>query len=246
MSYKERNYQVVKSNDLIIHGYCDLSLQQLKILAYIISRISPSDKEFKESKLEVVRFCEICGMTLGGKTYDDIRTQMKKLTQYDSSVHIITDNTDNRCRWLEKVSFNKGVITYKFDDSIKPYLLSQTKDFTKYELAYAIALHSKYAFRLYELLKCVRYRELEDYSWHIGINEFRHLMSAEKYTTYQTLKTRVIVPAVNELNTWSEMNVSFSPEYNGKKVTSIMFKISTKDILLRAVVRSDIEKMLNN
>ena len=68
------------------------------------------------------------------------------------------------------------------------------------------------------------------------------MLDAKTYKTYQTLKTRVLIPATEEITKNSDKNVSFSTIRKGKKVVGIEFVISTKDSLDIAKIRSDIEK----
>ena len=51
--------QVVKANDLIQKSRFNLSLQQQKIVLYLISQITPYDEEFKLYEFSILDFCRI-------------------------------------------------------------------------------------------------------------------------------------------------------------------------------------------
>lgn len=125
---------------------------------------------------------------------------------------------------------------------MKPYLLQLKQNFTQYELLWTLHFRSKYTIRLYELIKSIHFHELESYSREFGLDELRRMLGAEKYTTYQTFKSRVLLPAVNEINAYSDKNVEYEPIKSGKAVVRIAFTISTKDAMERIKLQSDIER----
>ena len=69
-----KDQKVVKSNDLIQKSRFDLSLQEQKIVLYLISQITPYDEEFKLYEFSIPDFCKICGIdhTSGGN-YADLK-----------------------------------------------------------------------------------------------------------------------------------------------------------------------------
>ena len=68
------------------------------------------------------------------------------------------------------------------------------------------------------------------------------MLGAETYKTYQTLKARVLEPSIEELNTYSDKNVSFEPIKSGRAVSKIRLTITTKDTLDRIKLQSEIER----
>ena len=67
------------------------------------------------------------------------------------------------------------------------------------------------------------------------------MLGAENYKTYQTFKTRVLNPAVDEVNSYSDKNITYEPIKQGRAVEKIRFTISTKDAIERIKLQSDIE-----
>ena len=68
-----RNRTVVKANDLIQRSRFNLSLQQQKIVLYLISQITPYDEEFKLYEFSITEFCKVCGIDdTSGKNYTDL------------------------------------------------------------------------------------------------------------------------------------------------------------------------------
>lgn len=239
-----RNHTVVKANDLIQKSRFSLSVQQQKIVLYLISQITQFDTDFKLYEFSIVDFCKVCGIDYeSGKNYQDIKTAIKEIA--DKSVWIkLDEDEETLLRWIEKPYINKksGTIKIRLDEDMKPFLLQLKENFTQYELLWTLHFKSKYTIRLYELIKSIHFRELESYTREYKLDELRRLLDAETYTTYQTFKTRVLIPAVNEINNYSDKNLTYEPLKRGRSVYSIRFTIETKDTLERVKLQSDIEK----
>ena len=59
--HEMRSYKIVKSNDLIQKSRFQLSLQEQKIILYLISKIKPTDMEFNEYTFEIYDFLKSVG-----------------------------------------------------------------------------------------------------------------------------------------------------------------------------------------
>lgn len=239
-----RNHTVVKANDLIQKSRFSLSAQQQKIVLYLISQITQFDTDFKLYEFSIVDFCKVCGIDYeSGKNYQDIRSAIQDIANKSIWVQLNEDE-ETLLRWIEKPYINKksGTIKIRLDEDMKPFLLQLKENFTQYELLWTLHFKSKYTIRLYELIKSIHFRELKTYTREYKLDELRRLLDAETYTTYQTFKTRVLIPAVNEINNYSDKNLSYEPLKRGRSVYSIRFTIGTKDALERLKLQSDIEK----
>lgn len=243
---EKRKSTVVKANDLIQKSRFSLSIQQQKIVLYLISQISISDTDFKLYEFNIVDFCKICGIDYdNGKNYRDIKAAIKDIA--DKSVWVKLDGgRETLVRWIEKPYINQksGIIQIRLDNDMKPFLLQLQRDFTRYELLWTLRFKSKYSIRLYELLKSIHYKEMRAYERDFTLDELRQLLDAEKYKTYQAFKARVLIPAVDEINSCSDKNVAYEPIKRGRAVHSIRFKLTTKRSLEQSKLRSDIEHEL--
>lgn len=239
-----RNGTVVKANELIQKSRFNLSLQQQKIVLYLISQIDPRDEDFDLYEFSIPEFCQICGVDYtSGKNYQDLKIAIKDIA--DKSIWIrIDEDTETLLRWIEKPYINpqSGMIKIRLDRDMKPYLLQLKKNFTQYELVYTLHFRSKYTIRLYELIKSVHFHELEDYKKVYSLDDLRQLLGAEKYKTYQHFKDRVLTSAIREINEHSDKNLSYIPRKKGKKVVEIELTITSKDTFDALRIRSNINK----
>lgn len=238
-----RSRTVVKANELIQKSRFNLSLQQQKIVLYLISQITPYDKDFRVYEFSITEFCKVCGIddTSGGN-YSTLKAAIKEIA--DKSLWITIDEQETLLRWIEKpyINRNSGTIRIRLDEDMKPYLLQLQQNFTKYELLWTLHFKSKYSVRLYEVIKSVHFKELESYVREFDLDELRRLLGAEKYTTYQTLKTRVLMPACKEINEYSDKILTYEPIKKSKAVAKIRFTIASKGPIEILELKDKIEK----
>ena len=77
---KERELIVVKHNDLIQKSRHNLSMQEQKIILFLVSKIKPEDTELKKYEFKIKDFCKICGIDeTSGKNYKDLKGALKTL-----------------------------------------------------------------------------------------------------------------------------------------------------------------------
>src|SRR5699024_4286853 len=139
----------------------------------------------------------------------------------------LTNGKETLLRWIEKpyIDENSGTIQIKLDRDMKPYLLQLKANFTQYELFWTLNFKSKYTIRMYELVKSLHFHDLEPYTKVFELDELKRLLDAEKYKTYQTFKTRVLEPSINEINNYSDKNVKYDTIKKGKSISNIVITI---------------------
>ena len=239
-----RHQSVVKSNDLIQKSRFNLSLQQQKIILYLISKIRPEDEEFQLYEFDIQEFCRVCGIDeANGKNYKLLKDSIQGIR--DKSCWVTLPNGNHSLiAWIEKARIleNSGTIEIKLDNDMKPYLLKLKENYTQYELIWTLHFRSKYTIRLYELCKSIHYHELEEYSRTYTLDELRQLFGAETYKTFQHFKDRVLVPSINEINEYSDKFLEFKPIKQKKKVVGIQLVIHSKSTLETLKIQSEIDK----
>lgn len=238
-----RNRTVVKANELIQKSRFNLSLQQQKIVLFLISQISAFDEEFKLYEFNIADFCRICGIDeTSGKNYTDLKQAIKDIA--DKSLWITIEDEETLLRWIEKpyLNRNSGVIKIRLDEDMKPFLLQLKRNFTSYELLWTLKFSSKYTIRMYELIKSIHFDERESYSRTFTLEELQKMLGAESYKNYFNFKARVLEPAIDEINAYSDKLLSYEAIKSGRAVTNIKLIISTKDAFERLRLHGEIEK----
>ena len=235
--------RVVKANDLIQKSRYNLSLQQQKIILYVISMITPYDDEFKLYEFSIQEFCRVCGIdTENGKNYKGLKAAI--LDIMNQTKWFTIEGVQTTLRWIDKAYINQGdgTIKIRMDDDMKPFLLQLKENFTSYELIWTLHFKSKYTIRLYELIKSIHFHELEEYTREFTIEELRRLLDAETYTAWINLRQRVLEPAIKEINEFSDKNIVMTPVKRRRAVERVKFSITSKDTLEAAEIRDRIMK----
>ena len=132
-----------------------------------------------------------------------------------------------KTHWISSVRYNKneGKIAISFAPDIIPYLSQLKGSFTRYELKHIGNMTSTYGVRLYELLiqwKNKGSREVE-ISW-----LKKQFQIEGKYDAIKDLKLKVIDPAVKDINTHSNLTVSWEQRKTGRAVTHLIFTFAEK------------------
>lgn len=224
---KSRDYQVVKANELIQKTRHGLTVQEQKSLAYVISMIKPTDNVLQEYEFNIQNFCKVCEIDYNnGGNYTYVKKTLKNLS--DKSFWIeLEDGTETLCRWVNKVWCNKrsGKARIRLDDDLAKYLIGLSKQFTQYELINTLPMKSQYSFRIYELMKSYAFARQKIFE----LEYLKKKLMAETYDRYFDFRRKVLDVAMDEINRYTDLEVSYEPLKQGKKITEIMFSIKKRD-----------------
>lgn len=241
---RQRSHLVVKSNEIIQKTRYSLTMQQQKMLLYMISKIKPTDTIDTEYEIEINQFCEVGGMDMNnGYYYTTLKEDLKKMA--DASIWIrLPDGKERLFRWLNTLEINPGSgnVKFKFHEATEQYLYDLHSRYTKYELINVLAFRSKYSIRLYELLKS--YANVGRIRF--PLEEFKRLMDAENYERFVDLKRKVIEMATKEINELSsDMRVQYTFFKEGRSVAAVEFYIEGVTMLDEIVTSDKRRKILN-
>ncbi|WP_165773639.1 replication initiation protein [Zooshikella ganghwensis] len=218
---------VVKRNELI-EGRYQLSAMAQKVAAALISRVNPHDSSLPKFKVTRKEAIEL--LCIDNNQY---RRNMDKVTTELGKILITLDDgkKETKINMFLKSIYEKsdGSVTFEFHPDVEPYIRDFQLNFTQYQLSQIRELKSKYAIRLYEILRrrhpihCDRAVSF----YQIDINDLREMLGVEpnKYQVISNFKRKVIIVAAEELE--EKTDLKFEAEYirNGRKVGAIKFTI---------------------
>lgn len=225
---KKRNYLVSKENTLITSSRTELSLQQLRILAYLISKIKPGDAEGTIYEFDISEFLKVCGKDNNGFYYGSIKEDIKSIKDISSWIEVNPSTGEEVLfSWLDKVVIIRktGKVRVSFHSSVTPYLFDLTDHFTVYNLRNVLCLSSKYSFRLYEIFTAYKYKKV----YIVQIEELKKRIGAENYKLFGNLKQRILDPSVKEINEYTDLNVTMEVRKINKQADSLVFTIEEKE-----------------
>lgn len=233
---KERDYRVVKANELIQKTRHSLTLMEQKVLAYIISKIKPEDKELKIFVMEISEYCKISGIYMeSGKNYQNVKDAIQGLS--DRSFWLMKeDGSEVLCRWVSKVWISEysGKMSIQLDDDLFKYLINLQQRFTQYELLNILPMKSQYSIRVYELLKSYSFTKTQTFE----LDDLKKKLMAETYKNYANFRIKVLEVATNEINKYTDLQVDFEPIKKGRKVVKVKFNIKTKSVVDQTIAKN--------
>jgi plasmid replication initiation protein len=227
---KSNNLTVVKSNDLIEASYY-LTLAEQRVILACVSKIQPEkdiDKvHFEVSAQELV---EIMNLPNKEIAYKVLKEAVDKLAERWVTIDIPDPKnkySKYKTRWVSGIAYEDDAsirLTFAYD--ILPFLSQLNGQFTQYKLLNVSKFTSIYAIRLYELLmqwQTTGTREIE-------IEWLKNRFDVPKsYSRMFDLKKRVIDPAIDQINKYSDLWVAYGQKKRGRKITHFIFEFGLKE-----------------
>ena len=229
----QENQLVIKDNSLIQISRLSMNLNEMKAFSFIIAHIP----DFNNDKLDVIIFNKaefrkaLDIDSQGNNVY--IKTTLKRLVQ--RVVEIQAGKQYRVFPILVDVAIEEigESIQVKINDAMKPFLYNLKERFTTYQLENVLTLKSKYAFRLYEWLKSFHSGEAVCY-----MAKLKDLFTTKYKETYDIIRY-CVEPAVAEINTKTDLFVSYNRKRTGRVVSALSFHIKEKSKLEAIDVAED-------
>jgi plasmid replication initiation protein len=229
------NLKITKSNAIINSSY-RLSLNELRIVLYGLSRINPTSNEFplfhRVNVKELAEFYNV-GDKERGSFYDDIKKALiTKFWEREFSYYDIELEEVVKRRWLIEVRYGKkdGTLAYHYNPMIKDQLQQLAKQFTSYFLSNVADMKSIYAIRIYEIAimylnaasktKTTFSKDVEQLKHHLDIND--------KYKNFSDFKKRILEKARKEINKHSNIRLSYEITRERRQAKAIVFTVTRK------------------
>ena len=222
---KERSFVVAKDNRLITKSRYSLTLQQQKILLYLISRIKPTDEVGTVYELPISEFIKVCGYD-NAYYYKAVKDDIKKLHDTSSWIEI-EKGKEILFSWIDtaEINHNSGKIRITFHSTVSSYLFELREKYTQYNLYNVLCLSHKYSIRLYEYIMSMRYKK----TFEVSLDELKKRIDAEKYSSFGNFHSRVLKPAIYDIDDYTDIMVEYKLIKSGKTVEMIAFKVRDKD-----------------
>ena len=232
MGSKLMQANVVKSNALIEASY-RLTAQEQRIILAAISQIK-ADEEITDQVMYPISVKDIAELT-GVKPdnlYKELEDAALRLKRREVRIPYNPNGMGRKPKvlvtsWLQSIQYvpNTGTVEVRFSHDILPYISQLKNQFTIYKLKDIAKLNSSYSIRLYELLvqwksAGARTVELEWFKDSLLLNG--------KYPSIKDFKSRVLEPAVSQINNETNMWVKWDQQKTGRKVTHILFTFGIK------------------
>ena len=219
----EPHYIIFQHNNLIEAKY-SLTLQEKRLILWLISQIQPNEEDFKEHRLTVTKFMDL--MSISGKAnYKELQKITLGLMKKVLTIKNPELNEITQVNWLNcsKYLCNKGIIKLSFSPAMKPFLLHLKEKFTAIHITDIMQFKSIHAIRIYELLK--QYEKIGERI--ISIDEIKNYCGIKKQLKqYCHFKKNVLLISQREINNKSDIQFTFEHMKESRKIVGIKFFIS--------------------
>jgi len=235
--------RITKTNEFLNCRYGDkFNNFETMLFSLMMGRINPEHTTFHDEEMYVSDLAERFGHA-PNSLYSRLDKFSDKATQCAID-HVADDGSFKKIPFLHHFSYHsakksddgRAKISWRFNDEMSGFLLGidgKETPFTVLFFERFKRLSTKYAPRIYELLQQVisfnqRKFELESFRTKLDLED--------KYKTYGVLKNKVIVPAVKDINQYTDLHVIFEEVYAGIKVIGIKFRFWLDEEFIKEVI----------
>lgn len=241
---KDRQFYVVKANDLIRNTRYNLTTQQQKIVLYAISKIKPHDEGNTWYEISIKEICDACGIDMSdtGYYYKAIKDDLQKLT---TRLWVqLPNKTEATVSWISDAQIIplSGTVHIRFHELMTPYLFELKARYTQYQLEDVLVFRGKYAIRLYEILRSyITQKDIDEgieREVMLMLEELKKMLAVDKYPAWSDFERYVLKRAVAEINEYNDkMHIAYDSYRVGRRIEKINFIISPQKPLQALTAR---------
>lgn len=242
MANKKKSDMVVKSNTLVKASY-HLDLCEIRLLDMALAELSEYEEEEKHLttlpdfiEIRADDYAELYSVTKQ-QAYTALREASERLfnryfTYQVKAEHYPSFHEERKARWVGEIGYIKehGVVTLCFTKALVE-LAGRFKigvgGHTRYHVEQKAPLTSIYAHRLYEMLMSWRKSGDVPYITYYELRQ-RFEIDEEEYTRMSNFKSRVLNPSIKQINDLTDIEVSYTQNFKGRKIDGFTFKYKFK------------------
>ena len=214
---------IFQHNNLIEARY-SLTLQEKRLILWLISKIQPDEEDFKKHELAVQEFMNLLELT-GKANYKELQKVTLGLMKKGLVIKRPDERTLTQVNWINYAHYEEGTgrIQLAFSDAMKPFLLHLKSQFTAIEVTDLMQFKSIHAIRIYELLK--QYQDIGERT--LTIDEIKECCGVkDKLNKYDHFEKKLILIAQREINEKSDIHIEFERIKPSRKIVGIKLIIS--------------------
>lgn len=221
----DKMHVVAQKNDLIQKARHDLTVKELKLIDFMISKVKAGDNQLLEVKTYIKEINEVMDFGDGGKQLRDTADALINLrnkgfwirTETDVDGRVVKGRTTTS--WLAKATINDdNTCILQLDEDLAPYLLNiiDTGNYTQFYLLEILSLKGKHSLLLYRLAKS--FQHLGNFGDELG--EFMDYFG-KRHETWNQFNQKYLKPAVEEINEKTDMKLTVETERSSNKVVGV-------------------------
>lgn len=220
----DNRHVVTKSNHLIEAGY-KLSLNEQRLVLSGIALLDSRKDIPSKVRIDARDFAERWSIP-ENKAYEYLLEAADRL--YERDIKTFDGRYNDRFRWLSRRRYAKGAgyVEITFSQEIGTYLTRLKSEFSTYKISLIRHLKSNYSIRLFEML--IRWKSTGKLI--IPLEDFKNRLELDgMYSRFTNLKSRIIEPAIKELQAHCGLQITYKPIKNGRTIERIEFRFKMAD-----------------
>ena len=218
--------EIAKFHNNISEARYTLTLNEQKMYIYAVQEIDQDRPDFETVEFYIPDMAKATGI--------DEKTLYREIGDMATNIlsTVITAQHPNGNGWrkFQMASYcahikSTGYVQFHFHEVMKPFLL-ELKQHYFIQAPQVIKFKSTHSIKLYDFIESQTYKESECI---MTIEDFKDLMGLEgRYKVWGDLKDKVVNPAVTEINTKTDIELSFELVKRGRKAHSIRFQFTKR------------------
>jgi plasmid replication initiation protein len=226
---------IYKHNELIDNFIFNATELELQILNYAVATTNPTWEN--KNLVYTISIPELVALynTKNKNIYQYYRTALARLmkrtyTYYDNDDR---EHIENLVTRVTRDLKDNSYLIFKFNDYISTRITNLKGFFTKYNIEHITMFKSRYAFMLYEYFKMkleqLNHHSSSIYKHKISIDALKINLDIQgKYKAFKDLEVRVLKTAQSNINTHSDINMSYKVIRKARTPTHIVFTAKYK------------------
>ena len=229
MPRRKKPNEIKESNELACSGLYPpvKSPYEERIYAKFGALLDENAEDFLEFSFmagEVVN--NQTGRQISGKELTRIEAACENLIQSYYKIYVNPEKF-TFISVFQHISYDSGIISGRFNEDMKPYLLDLRERYAFRSLSEFNRLSKEHAQQLYRAINSQAYRVRFTFS----LPELRHLTYAttKSYDNFGLFRKKVLEPAINEIRAKTGFeDLVYKPKKEGRKVVAVEFDITGK------------------
>ena len=229
----DNNYDVAMANNLIKSGINTLSATELKILRLAIMQSKKGDTELYEYEISAQELSSFLNIDI-----KNLYKNLDKMTEHILKSHInIKDDKTQRFfkqNWVDRCGYDKGLLTIKLAEGLKPYILGLKNCFSKIKIEEYVGYKSKHTIIIRELLEAKMGAEKPHgdvvIEIPISLEELKRVTNtAKEYEKLSRFRSQVLDKAIQEINDYYlGYHITATPYKNGRTIEGFNFIVESQ------------------
>jgi len=215
---RDRN-KITISNP-IINARFSLPANGVDLIMLCLSNITKEDYELKEVVFDITKLEQRTN-----KMWNSIELRKLVVKLADSSILINTEVEKWEVfNWFEYFTYDKGICTCKLNSKIEDYLLMLERECKVIDIKYILCLNTSYTKRVYMMMK-----QMQNFGQRVmTVDEITEsLKTPTSMSIVGHLKEKILDKAVKDINTHTDISISYTDRKAGKKIIGFKFSIKS-------------------